>query len=450
MAIYQRNFFPSDLATEDFTHILYGFANVDPNNGKVYLSDPYADTQIMLREYGYSPGYNNLYGCLYELFWLKRKNRNLKVLLSIGGQTYSRNFSTGVNTPQKRANFATTAAKLVQNLGLDGIDLNWEFHLNEREGEHFVDLLKCCRRELQPQQEISVAAPAGKNSTHYLKISDMDKYVDFWNLMAFDFSGKYSQVAGHQANIYVSTTSPLSTNNSWVAALDQYRDVPNNKIVIGMPLYGRSFEGTDGPGTAFSGIGAGEWEPGVWDYKSLPRKGAQESNDTSALASWSYDSSLQEMISYDTPNVARQKAGYIIDHGYGGAMWWETSGDKAGDGSIIKTVVKVFKDNGKISMDIGSPDLFHHIKHIDYDHNTGGFVGLPPEWEQVLRGEITAEEVNARYNAPHRQRRFLMRHKPKYRKQSRLRLLLGICFGESPDDVDQETSPDRIVDFARL
>lgn len=34
------------------------------------------------------------------------------------------------------------------------------------------------------------------------------------------------------------------------------------------------------------------------------------------------------MVSYDTPQIAVQKAAYIHRSGLGGAMWWDTSGDR--------------------------------------------------------------------------------------------------------------------------
>ena len=39
------------------------------------------------------------------------------------------------------------------------------------------------------------------------------------------------------------------------------------------------------------------------------------------------------MISYDTPQVVAQKVDYIKNATLGGAMWWETSGDKPANGS---------------------------------------------------------------------------------------------------------------------
>ena len=39
------------------------------------------------------------------------------------------------------------------------------------------------------------------------------------------------------------------------------------------------------------------------------------------------------MISYDTPQVVAQKVDYIKNTHLGGAMWWETSGDKPANSS---------------------------------------------------------------------------------------------------------------------
>jgi len=50
--------------------------------------------------------------------------------------------------------------------------------------------------------------------------------------------------------------------------------------------------------------------------------------DDQAIASWSYDAGSRTMISYDTPKVVTEKVNYIKSTNLGGAMWWETSGDK--------------------------------------------------------------------------------------------------------------------------
>lgn len=100
------------------------------------------------------------------------------------------------------------------------------------------------------------------------------------------------------------------------------------KLVLGTPLYGRSFLNTEGPGTSYSGLGPGTWENGVYDYRVLPLPGSTVHVDRKAIASWSYDLTKKEMISFDSEEIAKLKGEYINKEGLGGSMFWELSGDK--------------------------------------------------------------------------------------------------------------------------
>jgi len=316
------------------------------------LSDPWADTEVHLANDSWSDSGNNLYGCLKQLYLLKKQNRNLKVLLSIGGWTYSPQFAAAVSTSQRRTEFSSSVISLISDLGFDGVEVDWEYPSNDEEASNMVSLLQEIRAGLDiygnsldaPYHfELTVACPGG---TEYqtLHLADMDTYLDFWNLMAFDYTGAWYNVStGDQANLFPSLSDPSATPFNTETAVNWYlsHSVPANKIVLGMPIYGRSFEATNGLGKPYTGVGSGTWEPGVYDFKVLPLAGAREIYDNETGSSYSYDTNKEELVSYDNIAVAKQKAAWIQELKLGGAMWWESSGDKVGSQSLIQNVVEV-------------------------------------------------------------------------------------------------------------
>lgn len=316
------------------------------------MTDTWADTEIHWPDSGdsWNDVGKNLYGCLKQLNLLKQQNRSLKILLSIGGWTYSSNFALPASSPSSREKFASSCVELIKNLGFDGIDIDWEYPKSQKEARDFVELLKACREAMDAYShrvggchhfQLTVACPAGPQNYNNMDIRGMDRYLDFWNLMAYDYTGSWDAHAGHQANLHPSRRNPTATPFNTEQAVSHYKSqgVNASKIVVGMPLYGRAFENTAGLGKPFSGVGEGTWENGVHDFKTLPLPSAQVHYDDDAGASYSYDSGKRQLVTFDTKEMAAKKAEWVKRHGLGGAMWWESSADRTGGESLIGSVV---------------------------------------------------------------------------------------------------------------
>ncbi|KAH7201821.1 glycoside hydrolase [Fusarium oxysporum] len=364
--IYDRSFYPQHIDVSHISHVLYAFLGVEPD-GTVYSKDEYADFMAQFdgdtdERLGYEEHKRNAYGCVKQLFLLKKSNRHLKTLLSIGGWgAGSANFSSAASTPDRRVRFASTSVSLMWNWGFDGIDIDWEFPYNEIDAANLVLLLEAIRNELDLYARtytsghhflLSIAAPAAPEHYKKLHLNDIGRIVDQINLMAYEYSGSWDHISGHNANLFpykrpvtrlnldYTLTESFETSINTDYAIKDYlgAGVPAEKIVLGIPVFGRSFEDNLGVGKPFSGVGEGSWrERGVWDYKALPKEGATIMYDPNAQASFSYDQRKRELISYDTPSVVQKKAEYVLGHGLGGSMFWEASADKQGDESLIRT-----------------------------------------------------------------------------------------------------------------
>ncbi|KAL3705817.1 hypothetical protein TMatcc_006826 [Talaromyces marneffei ATCC 18224] len=348
-----------------------------------YLSDTWADLQYPYPGDDRSAIGNNVYGNIKQLYLWKKQQRNLKTMLSIGGGTYSSNIVPVLANDTLRQKFADSAVALLANLGFDGLDIDYESVSDSVQAEQFVDLLNKTRTALDTFAanisaspfSLSFASPGGSSFYGLLDFSAMDKYLDFWNFMGYAYTGSWNTYSGHQASLYNSTTNPLSTPVDTHTGILYYisEGVTRNKINLGCPLYGASFNNTSGPGTAFDGIGTlgTNGAAGLWNYNSLPVPGfnATTYNLPDIGASYSYDPVKKYMISYDSPKIAAVKAQYVLDMGLGGTMWWEVSQDRTDDSSLIGTTVDTY--GGQSTLD----QTLNHLNYSTsvYDNLRAGF-----------------------------------------------------------------------------
>lgn len=137
-----------------------------------------------------------------------------------------------------------------------------------------------------PRYTITSALGAGSWALGSINLANAAQYLDFINIMCYDFSGPWVKNAGYQSQL----NDPAYPNNpsaglSCKSAVAYYRskNVPAHKLVIGVPVYGRSFLGATKPGDTYSGLGGSE---GTFNYKELPRPGTKEMVDRNAGAAY--------------------------------------------------------------------------------------------------------------------------------------------------------------------
>jgi len=402
--IYGRQYFVKNLVTTGaaakLTHLLYAFENIDPVNltclsgvTKGTTADPedpnqgdgagdadadygrpFSAAQAVngVAEDGFAP----LRGNLNQLKELKAQYPNLKLLVSLGGWTYSKYFSDVAKTDASRKKFVSSCLDtwikgnlpLTEGAGgqgvgagiFDGIDLDWEWpgDANGHPGNHYSAADKANLTALLAEFRTELDALGASNGKRYqltaftpadpTKVSEgwdlpqTAKSLDIFNVQGYDFHGSGSDNSwepnrtGDQANLYPAGNDPYSFHFSVDGAVQTYlgAGVSPRKITVGIPFYGRGWQGvTDGGAhgewQAANGAAPGQFaeEAGTRGYSNLLSAvpGMTVFHNTQAVATYGYDGG--QWWTFDDTWSIGQKMAYVKSKGLLGAMIWEMSGD---------------------------------------------------------------------------------------------------------------------------
>ncbi|KAL1988073.1 hypothetical protein VTN96DRAFT_1104 [Rasamsonia emersonii] len=326
---------PSSLRLGFVSHIFYAFAWVK-ENGEVYLSDEWADAQMPV---------DGTEGCLRAFTQLKQQYSEMKVILSIGGGGKgSENFAKVARNPPAVEIFARSARALVDQFGLDGIDIDWEHPSDSQQGRDYLYLLSRLREALpSPRFLLTTALPAGEWALQHIDLASVQQCVDLLMVMCYDFSGPWVNRTGHQSQLFTprhphNEAAYISCQSAVTYILS--RGVNPKKILLGVPVYGRSFLGSDNINQPYSGLGG---EDGAFDYCDLPRPGAKEHHDDAVGAAYCTGGD-GGFVTYDTPRTVQQKAKFVTNLGLGGLFYWHITADKRGAKSLIETGYNTLHD----------------------------------------------------------------------------------------------------------
>ncbi|MBN1440964.1 MAG: glycoside hydrolase family 18 protein [Anaerolineales bacterium] len=351
--VYSRAAFLSRIRGERLTHLNYAFADVTPE-GECALGDGEADTMRFFdsRESvdGQADPAEGLRGNFRQLQLLKEKYPGLQVLISIGGWTFSGNFSAAARTHQSRERLVRSCLDLFlvrYGEAFDGVDLDWEYPVGgglhaglPEDRDNYSLLIREFRNQLDALGQaagrrylLTIAGPSVPSVISHFELGRIHPDLDWINLMAYDFHVASEPSTGLLSPLYGSPRDPDSNSRKSYnadAAAGAYlaAGVPPEKIVLGIPFYGRSWQtaGGDGLFQPAGGPAPGPEESGYLSYADIargPMLTFRRYWEDNAKVPWLYDPESGIFISYEDAESVGWKADYIRERGLGGAMVWE-------------------------------------------------------------------------------------------------------------------------------
>ena len=236
----QGKFVTSNVDGNLCTHLIYSFAGLDTNSWSIKTLDPYLDLED---NYGL--------GGFKKATDLRITYPHLKVMIAIGGWNEgSKKYSEMAGDNDKRAKFVASTVEFLKKYNFDGLDLDWEYP-GKRGGsssdkKNFIKLVKELREAFQPEKFLLTAAIGAAKGTIDIAydVSAMYKYLDFVNVMCYDYHGTWDKRTGHNAPLMSrpdETGDDLFYNLDYsISYLIQKGAIPE-KTVLGVGFYGRTF-----------------------------------------------------------------------------------------------------------------------------------------------------------------------------------------------------------------
>jgi GH18 family chitinase len=292
---------------------------------------------------------------LKVLTGLRQDHPHLKVLVSVGGWTWSKGFSDAARTARSRRAFVRSAVDFVRRHDLDGFDVDWEYPGLPGDGnphrpedkQNFTALMAELRAALDregarrgPRLLLTFAAGASSEHLEHTEMAKVQAVVDFVNLMTYDFRvAAPGEPAGHHANLRPHPADPRQVSAEGTVTAFLAAGVPASKLVLGVPFYGRAWEGVTS-------------KDGLYREGRPPKQRLDTSHaalaalagtdgwtrewDAAARVPYLWNAGKQTFVTYEDEESLRLKSDYVLANGLGGVMFWEYHADRSG--SLLDTL----------------------------------------------------------------------------------------------------------------
>lgn len=345
-----------DLPGDLCTHAVYAFIGVDPNTYGVLVLDEWNDVS------------NNGFG---RFTGLKNQYPGLKTTVAVGGWgDGGEKYSNMVSEKSRRDAFIRSVTDFMNQYGFDGLDIDWEFPGDPSRGgkptdkANFAIFVQELRQAFDAQGkgwELTMATTIVQSTLdNGYDVASLCQSVDYIHAMAYDLHGSWEDFADVISPLYRrSIDGPgyelLNVNDGMQLWVD--RGCPANKLVVGIPLYGTSYNTGDGnnhelhaPSGGAGDAGPITGSPGTLAYYEIcnfvQNQGWTDRWDEEGMVPFAYQG--HNWVGYENTRSVGIKADFIRQKGYAGAMVWAIDMDDfKGTCGTRNALVSILRNNLK-------------------------------------------------------------------------------------------------------
>lgn len=267
---------------------------------------------------------------------------HVKVLLSLGGWGWDEQFAAIVANRAAEARYVDAVMRLADDFDYDGLDLDWEYPDTAAEVDGFNRLARAFRVRLDELGQrkrrpmlLTMAASASPDTITWLDARVLLETMDWINVMTYDYTGAWSQFAGHHSPLFASSKAPpdadMSTELTMTYLVDE-RKLPPHRLAVGLPLYGKAFAVSE-PCDPIEGAAAED--AGSFNYARLHElettAGWKRLWDDETKNPWLIAPDKSRIVGYDDPESASLKTAWAMKQGFRGVFFWQIAGDRLPD-----------------------------------------------------------------------------------------------------------------------
>ena len=265
----------------------------------------------------------------------------VQVVLSLGGWGWDKQFAAIASDPEAEQRYVHDVLQMVDDFDYDGIDFDWEYPDTKAEVVGFERMTRAFRAGVDAigqrknrAMRITMALSSNEGTIQWLSTEFLVETMDWINVMTYDYTGDWTEYAGHQSPLYGSSKQPGTTKRSTAGTIEYLlteRKVPADRLALGIPLYGRGFPVAE-PYASTKGVAKTKVPGG--NYTSIVRlqgEGWARTWDEETKNPWLTAPDKSAVIGYDDAESVRLKTEWAMRKGLRGVFFWQIGADRMSD-----------------------------------------------------------------------------------------------------------------------